>query len=51
MQVEYAIQCNYGNGYGWEVETVEDTREEAQKRLKEYQENSPYPVRIVKQYA
>ena len=43
---EFQIQGNYGQG--WEEVTAEDTRKEAQARLKEYRENQPeYPHRLV----
>jgi len=45
---QWVIECNYGFGDGWEAECVELRRKDARDRLKEYQENSPYPVRIRK---
>lgn len=41
----FKIQGNYGQG--WEDECFEETRKEARQRLREYQENSPYPSRMV----
>jgi hypothetical protein len=41
----YEIQGNYGQG--WECECYEETFKEARQRIKEYRENSPYPVRMV----
>lgn len=38
---EFEIQANHGHGEGYEVETTETTRKEANKRLKEYRENAP----------
>ena len=43
---EYEIQGNYGQGR--EMVTVEVTRKEAKDQLKCYNENEPYPHRIVK---
>jgi hypothetical protein len=43
---EYAVQGNYGSR--WEDVTYEDTLSEARQRLREYNENEPYPHRIVK---
>lgn len=43
---EYEIQGAYGQG--WEGVTWEDTWSEARQRLKEYNDNEPYPHRIVK---
>lgn len=40
------IETNWG--YGWEVECSEYTRAEARQRLKEYQENCPCSVRMVR---
>lgn len=45
---EYHIEGNYGYGQGWEVVTIEDTIKEARQRLKEYNDNEPYPFRIIK---
>ena len=42
----WEIQGNCG--YGWEMETTEETKKDAIKQLKCYQENVNYPVRIVK---
>lgn len=38
LKDEYEIQGNYG--YGWDVECTEETRKEANARLKEYRENA-----------
>lgn len=38
MKDEFEIQGNYG--YGWDVECTEETRQEANQRLKEYRENA-----------
>jgi len=43
---EYEIQGNYG--YGWEMETAEETYKEAKEQLKCYRENGPGSYRIVK---
>lgn len=43
---EYEIQGN--NGYGWEVETTEETWADAKAQAKCYRENVNYPIRIVK---
>jgi hypothetical protein len=43
---EYEVQGAYGSG--WEVVTTEELLSEARQRLKEYNENEPYPHRIVK---
>lgn len=45
---EYEVQGYYVNQYGWECVVKEETREEARKRLREYNENEPYPHRIIK---
>lgn len=44
----WEIQCNYGYGHGWECEVTEDNIKDARQRLKEYGENSMFPVRMVK---
>lgn len=44
----YVIESLYPGGYGWEYDTCETDRKEAKQRLKEYRENSPYPVRMRK---
>jgi hypothetical protein len=45
---KYIIQGKYGNQYGFEDLTEENTREEAEKRLSEYNENEPqYSHRIL----
>ena len=44
---EYEIQGNYG--YGWDVETVEETWKDALRCLKDYRDNEPqYPFYIKK---
>lgn len=43
---EWEIQSNYG--YGWDMETTENTYAEAKKALKEYRENLSCSLRIVK---
>ena len=40
----YILQGNYG--YGWDDEVEEDTREEIQRRLREYEENGGGQYRI-----
>ena len=45
---EWHIYVNYGLGDGWELETVELTRQEAKRQIKCYRENCPYPVKLVK---
>ena len=42
----YEIQSNCG--YGWDLETTEETYKEARDQLKTYRANLSYPVRIVK---
>ena len=44
----YVLQVCYGDGYGWEDEIEEDSYKEIKQRIKEYRENTPYPVRYVK---
>ena len=43
---EYEVQGNYGQG--WECVTTEETRKAAREQLKCYNDNEPYPHRIVK---
>lgn len=43
---EYQIQGNCG--YGWDVETYEETYKEAKDQAKCYRDNVSYPIRIVK---
>lgn len=43
---EYQIQGFYGSS--WECVTTEETRKEAREQLKCYNDNEPYPHRIVK---
>lgn len=43
---EYEIQGNCG--YGWDVETTEETYTDAKAQSKCYRENVNYPIRIVK---
>jgi hypothetical protein len=44
---EFEVQGKYG--FGWECVTSEETKAEALKRLKEYNENEPiYPHRVVR---
>jgi hypothetical protein len=43
---EYEVQGNYGQG--WEMVTTEETRKAAQEQRKCYDNNEPYPHRIVK---
>jgi hypothetical protein len=38
LKDEFEIQGNYG--HGWDVECTEETRKEANQRLKEYRENA-----------
>ena len=44
----WEIQGYYGQEYGWECVTTEETRQEARQRLKEYHDNERYPFRLVK---
>lgn len=44
---EYQIQ-GYIDGYGWDIETYEDTLRAARLQAKCYRENVNYPIRIVK---
>lgn len=42
---EYEVQGNYGSG--WECVTIEDSREDAEAMLADYDANEPqYPHRI-----
>ena len=43
---EFVIQGNYGQG--WEDETSEETYSAAKKQLRAYQQNSPYPCRLIR---
>ena len=43
---EYEIQGDCG--YGWEMETTEETYKAAKAQAKCYRENVNYPIRIVK---
>lgn len=43
---EYEIQGAYGSG--WEMVTTEETLKAAREQLRCYNENEPYPHRIVK---
>lgn len=44
---EFEIQQYTGHPYGWECVNTEETRADARRSKKEYQENQPeYPVRI-----
>ena len=46
---EYHVQGNYGGVAGWETLTIEETREEAEQMLKDYNDNETmYPHRIRK---
>lgn len=46
---EYHIEGQYGDSYGWEMVTIEETYPEAKNMLKCYNENEPnIPHRIVK---
>jgi hypothetical protein len=38
---EYEVQGYYGGIYGWECLCTEDTRDEAEQRLAEYDANEP----------
>lgn len=42
----YILMSNYG--YGWEEETTEETREQAQQTLKEYRQNTNAQHKIIK---
>ena len=42
----WELQGHYG--YGWEMVTTEESRQEAKKNLKLYNENERYPHRIIK---
>lgn len=45
----YEVQGMYNDGFGWSVETTEDTYQEAREQIKCYRENCPqYEFRIVK---
>ena len=43
---EWELQGNYG--YGWDMLTTEETKQDAMKQLKCYRENERIPLRIVK---
>lgn len=43
---EYEVQGNYGQG--WECVTTEETRKAAREQLKCYNNNEPYPHRMIK---
>jgi len=43
---EFVIQSNYGQG--WEDETAEETAGAAIRQLRAYQQNSPYPCRLIR---
>lgn len=46
---EWHVQGNYGGVAGWETLTIEETREEAEQMLKDYNDNETgYPHRIRK---
>lgn len=46
---EWHVQGNYGESAGWETLTIEETREEAEQMLKDYNDNETmYPHRIRK---
>lgn len=50
-EYEYEVQGYYGKEHGWEAVTTEETREEAEARLREYNENelgTPHRVRRVR---
>lgn len=42
----FELEGNYG--HGWELLCAEGTRKEARQRMREYMENAPCPLRIVK---
>ena len=43
----YIIQGFYGNGTGWEDEAADTSYLKAKQNLKEYQNNSTYPSRLI----
>ena len=43
---EWEVQGNYG--HGWECVTTEESRKDALTQLRCYNENEPYPHRIIK---
>ena len=44
----WVVQSYYGDLYGWEDVTAEDTYTEGRARLREYRENEPqYPHRMI----
>ena len=45
---EYEIQGAYGQG--WEMVTAAETLAEARQLLRDYNQNEPYPHRIVKKF-
>lgn len=47
-KIIYVVQGNYG--YGWDDLTYENTKEEALKQKKCYDENESYLHRIIKRY-
>lgn len=42
----YHVQVNYG--WGFETVTYEDTWKDAKAMARDYRDNEPYPVRVVK---
>lgn len=46
--LEYVVQGNYGDGYGWEDLTAADNQKEALDNLKDYRQNGTAPVRLIK---
>lgn len=50
-QPRYVVQGRYTRRHGWEDLVVEDNRNDARLRLKEYNDNEPqYPHRIVRRW-
>ncbi len=43
---EFQIHQNFGDG--WEEVSCYETRKEAKQEMKEYRENQPYPVKMIK---
>lgn len=44
----HVVQGRYPGGRGWEDVTVEESYSEGKKRLREYNENEPYPHRMIR---
>jgi hypothetical protein len=45
---EYVVQGRYASQYGWEDLTSEANRKDALQRLREYNQEEPYPHRMIR---